>query len=108
MKSFKQAGSNLTIPAPAAVSSDDVVIAGNIVGIAAGAAGAGDLVDVVVTGVFELPKVAANAFTLGAVVYWNATSKLATSTASGNTKLGVAIEAAPADTASVRVRLSGF
>ena len=108
MRNYIQPGDTLTIPAPAAVLSGGVVIAGGIVGIASGDAAPAAPVDVATTGVFELPKTAANAFALGAVVHWNATTSLATSTASGNTKLGVAVEAAPADTATVRVRLSGL
>lgn len=107
-KNYIQRGDTLTIPAPAAVLSGGVVIAGDIKGIAQGDAAAGVPVDVATRGVWELPKVAANAFTLGGKVYWNATDGLATSTASGNTLLGVAVEAAPADTAAVKVRLSGF
>lgn len=105
---FIQAGSALTIPAPAAVASGDVVQAGSIIGITAGSAAAGQPVDVIVTGVFQLPKVAANNITLGAPVYWDATAKLATTTASGNTKIGVAVEAAAASTGTVKLRLSGF
>lgn len=105
---FIQAGSALTIPAPAAVASGGVVQAGSIIGIATGGATAGQPVDVIVTGVFQLPKVAANTFTLGAPVYWDATAKLATTTASGNTKIGVAVEAAAASTGTVKLRLSGF
>lgn len=105
---FVQAGSNLTIPAPAAVSSGGVVIAGSIIGIAVGSALLGEAVDVVTTGVFELPKVGANTFTLGAPVYWDDAADLATTTVSGNTKIGVAVAAAGASTASVKVRLSGF
>lgn len=108
MRNFIQVGDTLTIPAPAAVLSGDVVIAGEIKGIAAGHAASGAPVDVQTSGVFDLPKVAANSFTLGAAVYWNATAGLATSTASGNTRLGVAVEAAAASTATVRIRLSGF
>lgn len=108
MRNYVQPGETLTIPAPAAVLSGEPVIAGNIVGIASGDAASGATVDVATVGVFELPKVAANAFTLGAPVYWNADDKLATSTASGNTKLGVAVAAAAASTATVNVRLSGF
>ncbi|MFN3312582.1 MAG: DUF2190 family protein [Hyphomonas sp.] len=108
MKNYIQPGENLTFPASVAVASGGVVIAGEIKGIAAGDAAIGEDVDVVTVGIFALPKVAANAFALGSAVYWNATTSLATSTASGNTKLGVATEAAPADTATVRVRLSGF
>ena len=62
---FVQPGDTLTIPAPADVLSGGVVIAGTIVGIAAGDADSGDTVDVHVTGVFTLPKVGADAFTLG-------------------------------------------
>lgn len=108
MKNYIQPGDTLTIPAPAVVLSGGVVIAGEIKGIAGSHAAVGEPVDVSVTGVFELPKVAANAFTLGAAVHWDAATGLATSTASGNTKLGVAVEAAPASTATVKVRLSGF
>lgn len=108
MKNFVQPGDTLTIPAPIAVTSGEPVIAGGIVGIAAGSATAGAPVDVVTTGVFDLPKVAADAFALGAAVYWAASTKLSTVTASSNAKLGVAVAAAAASTATVRVRLSGF
>ncbi|MFV0299896.1 MAG: capsid cement protein [Paracoccus sp. (in: a-proteobacteria)] len=98
----------ITISAPAAVASGGVVIAGSIAGIAQGDAAIGAAVDVATSGVWELPKVAATAFTLGAAVYWDGTAGLATSTASGNTRLGVAVEAAAASTGTVKVRLSGF
>ena len=54
MKNFVQAGSTLTIPAPHAVASGDVVLAGNIIGIANGAAASGADVDVTTTGVVTL------------------------------------------------------
>lgn len=108
MKNYIQKGDTLTIPAPAAVVSGFPVIAGAIVGIASGDAASGAPVDVATVGVFELPKVAANTFAIGAAVYWDATASLATSTSTSNTKLGVAIAAAAASTATVNVRLSGF
>lgn len=108
MKNFVQPGKTITIPAPAAVASGGVVIAGDIKGIAAGAADSGAPVDVETAGVFELPKVALDAFTLGASVYWDATAELCTTTSEGNTMLGVAVAAAAASTATVRCRLSGF
>ena len=80
MKNFTQAGSNLTIAAPYAVTSGAIVIAGAIIGVAAGAAASGATVDVVTAGVFELPKVGANAFALGAVVYFDVATNLCTST----------------------------
>ncbi|MCO8146917.1 DUF2190 family protein [Rhodovulum tesquicola] len=110
MKNFEQAGSNLTIPAPAAVVSGGVVIAGEIRGIAAGSAAIGAKVDVVTTGVFRLPKVAADNITLGAAVYYDAGESLVTidDAEGANVKLGVAVEAAAATTGSVAVRLSAF
>lgn len=105
---YRQPGDTITIPAPADVSSGGVVIAGDIKGIACGAALSGKPVDVATVGVFELPKVGANDFGLGAKVYWDAGAKLATTTSSGNTLLGVAVAVAGASTAIVKVRLSGF
>lgn len=107
-RNYIQPGDTLTIPAPAAVLSGAPVIVGDIVGIAQGNAASGAPVDVAMRGVWELPKVAANSFALGARVYWNAGNGLATSTASGNTLLGVAVEAAAADTGTVKMRLGGF
>lgn len=105
MRNYVQQGRTLTIPAPAAVSSGGVVVAGAIAGVANGAAGIGQLVDVEVEGVFVLPKVAALAIAIGDVVYWDATNKLVTKTASGNAKLGVATTVAPNPSAVVSVRL---
>lgn len=104
-RNFIQPGRNLTIPAPAAVASGGVVIAGDIRGVALEDAVAGAPVDVCLVGCWELPKVAANAFALGAKVYWSTADSLATTTATGNTQLGFAIEAAPAASAVVKVRL---
>jgi predicted RecA/RadA family phage recombinase len=108
MRNFVQPGDTLTIPAPATVASGEPVIAGEIIGIAAGAAASGALVDVVTNGVFDLAKVGANAFALGAPVYWDSEEKLATSTSTDNTRLGVAVAAAGSGVATVSVRLSNF
>lgn len=105
MRNYVQQGRTLTIPAPAAVSSGGVVVAGAIAGVANGAAAIGQLVDVELEGVFVLPKVAALAIAIGDVVYWDATNKLVTKTASGNVKLGVATTVAPNPSAVVSVRL---
>lgn len=106
-KNFIQPGDTVTIPAPAAVTSGGVVIAGNIAGIAQGDAASGEPVDVKTSGVWQLPKVAADNVTLGAPIHWASGTGLATITASGNRKIGVAVEAAAASTGTVKVRLSG-
>lgn len=103
---FIQPGDNLTLTAPVAVTSGEVVVQGSLFGIALTSAATGEKVDVATGRVWLLPKVAADAFTAGSPVYYAAGAKLATTTASGNTKIGVAIEAAPADSAAVKVRLN--
>lgn len=105
---YVQTGDTLTIPAPADVLSGGVVIAGGIVGIAQNDALTGALVDVAVSDVWELAKVGADAFALGDAVYWDDTANLATVTTTGNTKLGIAVAAAGAGVATVKVRLGGF
>lgn len=106
-KNFIQPGLVLSIPAPANVASGGVILAGNFVGIAQGDAAAGETVDMALTGVWELPKVAANSFALGDIVYWDAANSLATSTETTAT-LGLAAEAAPAGGATVIVRLASL
>ncbi len=107
-KNYIQPGDTVTILAPVPVASGSVVIAGSIAGIAQGDAAIGAAVDVATSGVWELPKVAADNLPLGAPIYWASGTGLATFTASGNTKIGVAVEAAAASTGTVKVRLSGF
>ncbi|MDP3409027.1 DUF2190 family protein [Bosea sp. (in: a-proteobacteria)] len=105
MKNYVQAGKNLTLPAPANVLSGDVVIIGSILGIAAGTAASGSDLDLVTEGVFKLPKVSALAIAIGDAVYWDSTNKLVTKTASGNTKLGVAVSVAANPSGTVNVKL---
>lgn len=105
MKNHVQRGETLTIPAPAAVLSGGVVVAGSIVGVANGDAATGAPVDVDVVGVFTLPKVSAMAISIGDTVYWDSTNGVVTKTATGNAKLGYATTAAANPSASVTVRL---
>lgn len=104
-KNFIQPGHVLTIFAPAAVLAGQVVIAGGIIGIASADAASGAQVDVETVGVWRLPKVGVNDFTIGAVVYWDAATKLATTTSSGNTAIGHAVASAASGTAHVAVKI---
>lgn len=105
MKNFIQAGNTVTIPAPDDVASGDFVIVGELRGVVAGTVDSGEAMDLATVGVFELPAVAADTFTVGAAVYWDSTAKLATKTASGNTKIGAATVAKIATAGTVAVRL---
>lgn len=107
MKNFVQPGENLTVPAPAAVASGDGVKVGNIFGVASYDAEGGADVALVTVGCFEMPKIATDALAIGDPVYWRSSDGLVTGTASGNTKIGVAVSAAPNPSGTVRVRLNG-
>ncbi len=107
-RNFIQPGFCLSIPALADIDSGDVVIVGSIVGVAAGDADTGETVDVITTGVYRLTKVAADDMGVGDVVYYDDATELVTLTATDNTRIGVAVEAAGDGAAHAVVRLSGF
>lgn len=107
MKNYIQPGNTLTLTAPAEITSGAVVAVGSIIGVANGDAANGAPVDVDTVGVFRLPKVSALAIAAGDVVYYDSATGLVNKTASGNTKLGVATEAADNPSADVAVRLNG-
>ncbi len=107
MQNFVQAGAAITVTAAAAASSGDVVKIGNLIGIAQGSAATGEELVLATYGVFELPKVAADALAVGDPVYWRSSDGLVTGTATGNSKLGVAVSDAGVGSAGIRVRLNG-
>lgn len=109
MKNYVQPGNTLTLTAPYAVVSGDGLLVGSIFGVAAGDAESGATVEAALTGVFDLKKVASQAWAAGDKVYWDNTNKEATKTATGNTLIGVATEAVAGGAGDVigRVRLNG-
>jgi predicted RecA/RadA family phage recombinase len=56
-------------------------------------------------GVFELPKVSAQAWTVGAPIYWDGTAGNATTVTTSNTLIGYATEAAANPSSVGRVRI---
>lgn len=107
MRNFVQPGDNVTVTAVAAASSGDGVKLGNLFGIASGDVAIGDPLVLVTTGVFELPKVSTDELAVGDAIYFRTSDGAVTGTATGNTKIGVAVSAAGNPSASVRVRLNG-
>ena len=105
MKNFVQKGDNVTIPAPIAVASGDVLVIGDLHGIVAGDAAEDEPCDLVTVGVFSLPKVGANSFAVGDKVYWDAATRLATSVVTDNTHIGTAVKIAVSGSASVETKL---
>lgn len=109
MKNFVAVGNILTLPAPAALASGQGALIGSIFGVAQNAAASGEDVAILVTGVFELPKAASQAWTVGAKVYWDNAAKNTTTTVAGNTLIGVAVKAVggTAGETTGTVRLNG-
>lgn len=107
MRNFVQPGNMMTVAAPADVLSGAGVLVGSMFGVAAFDAVSGADVEIATTGVFDMNKLSAQAWTVGAKVYWDGTAKQATTVSTSNTLIGVAAAAAanPSDTG--RVRLNG-
>lgn len=105
MKNYIQPGDSVTVPAPADVKSGDLVVVGDLFGVAQCSAKAGEDVEIATKGVFGLPKVSAQAWSVGAKVYYVAADKNISTTATGNTFIGHATEAAanPSDFGAVRL-----
>lgn len=106
MKNFIQRGENITVAAPAAVTSGDPVQVGDMVGVANGDAASGDPVVISTSGVFELPKATIDDIAVGASVYFDASAGEVTLTSTGNTFIGHAVTAAGNPSSTVAVRLS--
>lgn len=100
-------GNIVTLVAPHKVRAGEGVVVGSIFGVVAHDADNGTHVDTQMVGIFDLPKVQAETWAQGDLVYWDNANKEATTTANGKTKIGVAI--LPADnTKNVgQVRLNG-
>lgn len=107
MKNYIQPGNVVTLPAPVGGAlSGQAVQVGSLFGVAAYTAIAGADLEVELEGVFELPK-GAGALTAGQKAYWDATNKVVTATATGNTAIGAVVLAVASATLTVRVRLDG-
>jgi predicted RecA/RadA family phage recombinase len=101
-----QPGNVLTFAAPGGgVTNGDGVQIGQIFGVAANTAVATAPFQLIVTGVFLLPKVEAQAWTEGALIYWTGTA--ATTVASGSLLIGCAAAVADNPSTTGMVRLNG-
>ncbi|MFK4385824.1 DUF2190 family protein [Bradyrhizobium sp. USDA 223] len=109
MKNFVQPGDIVTAIAPAGgtVSGTPYLI-GALFGVATTTQAAGEEVELATVGVFELPKVAAQAWaTAFAAIYWDNAAKNCTTAAAGNTKIGVNMLPQGAADSKARIRLNG-
>jgi len=106
---FIQNGNSIDYTPGADVSAGDVVVQGDLVGIAKLDIATGELGALAVTGVFDVPKTAGvgEAIAAGVKVYWDVADGVAKTDAEAgaNKYLGKTVLAAGDDDATVRVRL---
>ena len=105
MKNYHSNGRTLVTIAAAIIASGDLVIVGQVVGVAVTSVAEGEEATLHTEGVFELPK-AAGAIAQSAKAYWSATDQNVTTTATGNTYIGIAWDAAAASDTTVNIKLN--
>lgn len=108
MKNFLSSGATVTVTTAGAKASGSVYFAGDLGGVAGHDAAASEPVVLHLVGVFQLPKAAGQAWSVGAKLYWDATNSVCTTddNTGANKALGHAVDAAlTADTVGT-VRLS--
>ena len=71
MKNFIQNGDVLPLLAPRAVAAGEGFQVGSLFAVATAAAASGAAVEGCITGVYSLTKVSAQAWTVGAAIYWD-------------------------------------
>lgn len=104
MKNFVHRNEAITVVAPSAVESGEVVVVGNLFGIAVAAAANGEEVSLATAGVFLLPK-AAVTFAAGAFAYWDGTQLQNDDNAGANFMIGIVTMAAGSGASHAQVRL---
>jgi predicted RecA/RadA family phage recombinase len=107
MTNYTQPGHTLTLAAPYDVASGAGFLVGSIFAVAAFAALSGADVEGKITGVYELAKTSAQAWTVGALIYWDNTAKACTTVSTSNKLIGVATAVAANPSATGFVRLNG-
>lgn len=110
MARFIQEGDSIDYVPQSTVTAGDVIVQGNLIGVAKRDIPASSLGALAVSGVFDFPKATGNgtAITAGAIVYWDVADAVAkTDDESGaNKPLGKTARAAADGDATVRVLMS--
>ena len=105
-KNFVQNGDVVTVTAPAAVTSGNIVLVGaNLFGVALGDAANGAPVVIQTEGVFSVAKTSALAIAAGDIVYYHSGTGNVDKTATGGVSVGIATSAAANPSATVNVLL---
>lgn len=107
MKNYIQPGDVVTVAAPYDVDSGAGALVGTLFGVAVAGGLSGADVEIQTCGVYELPKLSAQAWTVGQILYWDDTNKWCTTVASTHVAIGKAMAVAANPSATGIVRLSG-
>lgn len=120
MKNFVAEGNIITVPTEALLLGDSVIggkgylLSGGLFGVATATVevtdiGQGKDCTIATTGIFDLPKQPSQAWLIGAKIYWDGMNERATTTATGNTLIGIAMLATGGTAGEIigRVRLNG-
>ena len=103
---FIHEGASIDYTPGANVAAGDVVVQGDLVGVAKLDILAGKLGALAVEGVFEFPKEFGEAHPAGQTLYWDDSNDVVTVTATGNKFIGKVVRAAAASDLTVCVRLN--
>jgi predicted RecA/RadA family phage recombinase len=105
---FVHEGASIDYTPGADVAAGDVVVQGDLVGVAKLDIKANKLGALAVEGVFDFAKAtgAGTALAAGTTVYWDDAANVVTSTAAGNKQIGKVVKAATDADATVRVRMN--
>lgn len=109
MKNYVQSEDLLDLAAPYQRNSGEMAKIGQILGVAQITLANAEVGPFKTTGVFDLVKIGSQAWTVGALVYWDDTNKRLTTVATGNLLAGTAVLAvgSAAGETTGRVRLNG-
>lgn len=103
---FAHEGAAIDYTPGADVTAGDVIVQGDLVGVARFDIKSGVLGALAVTGVFDFAKATNIAYTVGTILYWDDTNNIVTTTATGNKQIGKVVRAAATTDPTVRVRMS--
>ena len=104
---YVQPGDTITLIAPRAVAAGAGVLVGALFGVALSPAAQGAPVECRHEDVFDLAKATGQAWTQGAKIYWDNTAFNCTTSASGTTLIGAAMQAQASGDIVGRVLLTG-
>ncbi len=96
----------MTFTAGAAITVGQALLFGTILGVSMQALANGETGEAAISGVATVTKITSQAFTQGAKLYWDDTNKRLTTTASGNTLVGIAFAAAATSDATCQILLN--